>query len=98
MPPAAGPGGTDAGPRPDPGPVPPPPSVCTAPLALVDTTSPEHVVGDGTAASCTEAELRTAVSAGGTITFDCGAGPTTITLTAAPVPTRDTTLDGGGRM
>ncbi len=36
------------------------------------------------------------MSAGGTITFDCGAGPTTITLTAALVPTRDTTIDGGG--
>jgi hypothetical protein len=43
-------------------------------------------VGDGTAASCTEAALRNALTfAGGekssVIQFKCGAGPVTITVT-----------------
>jgi hypothetical protein len=31
------------------------------------------VVGDGTAASCTDAALNTVLSGGGSVTFDCGA-------------------------
>jgi hypothetical protein len=93
---SGGGGPTDAGPRADTGPIPTPPSVCTEPLTLVDTSSPDHVVGDGTAASCTAAALTAAVAAGGTITFDCGAEPVTLTLTTALVPTSDTTIDGEG--
>lgn len=89
-------GPTDSGPRADTGPIPPPPSACTAPISLIDTSSPDHVVGDGTAASCTAAALTAAVAAGGTITFDCGAEPVTITLGVALVPTSDTTIDGEG--
>ncbi len=65
----------------------------------MDTSSPDHVVGTGTAASCTEDALQSAVSMGGVITFDCG-GDTTITITTTiDVPTdRDTTIDGGGHI
>jgi hypothetical protein len=77
-------------------PPPPPPTVCTEPASPVDTSAPDHVVGDGSAASCTEAELRAAVDAGGTITFACGAEPATIVLTAPLVVTADTVIDGGG--
>lgn len=75
----------------------PPSATCTPPLMPVDTSTPTTVVGTGTAASCTEAALRTAVTAGGIITFDCG-GPATIALTQTlEVPTdRDTVIDGAG--
>ncbi len=83
----------DAGPPPPP---PPPVAECTEPAMLVDTSAPDHTIGDGTPASCTEMALRNAVAAGGTIAFDCGDGPAIITLTSALVPTRDVTIDGGG--
>src|SRR5688572_4019975 len=67
--------------RPDAPPPPPPGSACT-PLPLVDTSSPDRVVGTGTADSCTEAELRSALAAGGVITFNCGASPVTIPITS----------------
>src|SRR5579862_7795851 len=38
----------------------------------VDTSHPDHVVGSGTAASCTFDALDAAVMQGGIITFDCG--------------------------
>lgn len=66
----------------------------------VDTSAPTTVVGTGTAASCTFEQLRTAVAAGGIITFDCGPGVTTIAVTATlalPLD-RDTTIDGGRRI
>lgn len=57
------------------------------PVTPTPHTAPLEVVGDGSAASCTEEALRTAVETvngakGGTITFDCG-GAHTITLTSA---------------
>jgi hypothetical protein len=80
----------DAGPPP-----PPPPRTCDVPAELADTSSPDHVVGDGTSASCTAAALETAVSQGGTITFSCG-GPATITLSEPIAVERDVLLDGNG--
>jgi Right handed beta helix region len=83
----------------DAGPVDPPDTVCDAPLALYPTTG-ATVIGNGTAASCTEALLRPAAEAGGIITFDCGPDPVTIALTSAitlPVD-KDTILDGGGKV
>ncbi len=77
-------------------PPPPPPAVCDVPVALVDTTSPTTVVGDGSPASCTEAALRAAVTAGGIVTFACGDAPVTITVTASLTLTADTVIDGGG--
>ncbi len=75
-----------------------PVSKCTVPAALADTSVPTTKVGTGSAASCTEAALRAAVSAGGIITFDCGAGPATIVVTSPLTPPtgKDTTLDGNG--
>lgn len=65
----------------------------------VDTSSPDRVVGDGTAASCTSAAVVSAVAKGGVITFDCGPAPVTITMTAtAKIRNKNalTVLDGGG--
>ena len=93
-------GGADTGTPWDGGVPPLPPPKCVAPIALVDVTTPTTVVGTGTPASCTEAALRAAVTAGGIITFDCGAAEHTITVTtplAAPT-TKDTSIDGGGKV
>ncbi len=55
-----------------------------------------NVVGTGTPDSCTEAALRAAIARSGTITFNCGAAPHTITVSDDLRITQDTTLDGGG--
>jgi hypothetical protein len=57
--------------------------------------TPQSVIGDGTSASCTETAFATAFNAGGSITFNCGAAPVTITLTSRYTVTVDTTIDGG---
>ena len=65
-----------------------------------DTSSPTTVVGDGSASSCTFAALRTAAAAGGLITFDCGGGAVTITVTATlalPI-NKNTVIDGGNKV
>jgi predicted outer membrane repeat protein len=56
------------------------------------------VVGNGTPTSCTEAALTAALSGGGSVSFNCGAAPHTITLTEAKIINADTVLDGGGRI
>jgi hypothetical protein len=53
-------------------------------------------VGSGTAANCTQAFLQTAADAGGTIVFNCGASPVTITVTSPIIFKKETILDGGG--
>jgi hypothetical protein len=75
-------------------------------LQSVTISQPDRIVGSGTAGSCTFAALQTAVTAGGLITFNCGAAPVTIPVTATlRVPSnkntvidgnRKITLDGGG--
>ncbi|GAA1796840.1 hypothetical protein GCM10009795_047860 [Nocardioides hankookensis] len=65
----------------------------------VDTSHPDHVVGRGTARSCTSAAVVRAVRAGGVITFDCGPDPVTIRMTrTAKVlnESRRVVIDGGG--
>jgi hypothetical protein len=65
------------------------------------SSNPDHVVGSGTAASCTSAAVVSAVAEGGTITFNCGRKPVTITMTvtAKVVNTsHQVVLDGGGRV
>jgi hypothetical protein len=65
----------------------------------VDTNHPTHVVGRGTAASCTSAAVVSAVRAGGIIRFSCGPKPVTIRMrtTAKVLNTRSrVVLDGGG--
>ena len=72
-----------------------PQAVCDAP-ALADVSAPTAVVGDGSAASCTEGALQTAADGGGTIVFACGASPVTIPITQTIVFAKETVIDGGG--
>jgi hypothetical protein len=65
----------------------------------VDTSHPSHVVGRGTAASCTSAAVVAAVRAGGIIRFSCGPKPVTIAMsTTARVMNTSSrvVIDGGG--
>ena len=67
----------------------------------VDTSHPNHVVGSGTATSCTSAAVVAAVRAGGVIRFACGPAPVTIVMTeTAKVmnTAREVVLDGRGRV
>jgi hypothetical protein len=65
----------------------------------VDTRTPDQVIGDGTAASCTSEAVVAAVAKGGIITFACGPAPVTITMKNT-ARVRNTSarvvLDGGG--
>jgi len=66
-----------------------------------DISSPDHVIGTGTPASCTGAAFVAAVAQGGVITFDCGADPVTITLNETAKVFNDkgnVTIDGGGKV
>src|SRR5271170_4573863 len=74
----------------------PPPATCPAPIMPADVSSPTTVVGTGTAASCTEAALAAAITKGGVVTFNCGASPVTLTVTAQQNVMVDTVIDGGG--
>ena len=65
-------------------------------LSLPGAASAAGVVGNGTAASCTEAALNTALAGGGTVTFDCGPAPATINPLTTKVISAATVLDGGG--
>ncbi len=65
-----------------------------------DSSTPDHVVGTGTAASCTGDAFIAAVALGGVITFDCGPDPITITVDRPARIFNDTgpdiVIDGGG--
>lgn len=92
-------GGTSA--MPGGGTTEPPPAVCSSvPVMLADTSKPTAVVGTGTPDSCTETSLRSAVSAGGVVTFNCGDMPVTlkITQTLTAPSNKDTTIDGGDKV
>lgn len=58
----------------------------------------EHVVGSGSAASCTEGALRDAIASGGYVTFDCGAEPVTIAIDSAIEVKSPTVVDGAERV
>jgi hypothetical protein len=65
----------------------------------VGTSRPNHVIGSGTAASCTSAAVVAAVRAGGIIRFSCGPDPVTIVMsqTAKVMNTStEVVLDGRG--
>ena len=74
----------------------------------VDTSHPNHVIGNGTPSSCTSSKVVAAVARGGVITFRCGPDPVVIEMkhTAKVVnghgtepglhPTRRVVIDGGG--
>ena len=74
-----------------------PPAVDPTPLPDVDTSSPDHVVGDGTPGGLSQAALQAAIDAGGTIVFDTGGQAATLTLTSQLyVPVfGEVVLDGG---
>ncbi len=65
-----------------------------------DTSNPDRVIGNGTAASCTSKAVVSAVAAGGVITFDCGPTPVTIRMTTtAKIRNANgprIVIDGGG--
>jgi hypothetical protein len=67
----------------------------------VNTSHPNHVIGNGTPASCTSAAVVRAVAKGGVITFNCGPNPVTITMTATAKVVNTShrvVLDGGNRV
>jgi len=67
----------------------------------VNTSHPDHVIGDGTPAGCTSAAVVQAVAEGGIITFDCGPKPVTITMTATAKvvnTSHQVVLDGAGKV
>ena len=67
----------------------------------VDTTHPDHTIGNGRPASCTSAAVVRDVAAGGLVTFNCGPKPVTIVMTRTamvPKTRRRVVLDGGGRV
>jgi hypothetical protein len=70
-----------------------------ATLLLLPTTPVRAagVVGNGTAASCSETALRQALAASDQISFNCGPNPVTITLSEELYfRDRTVTIDGGG--
>jgi hypothetical protein len=66
----------------------------------VSTSDPDHVIGNGTPASCTSAAVVQDVAEGGIITFNCGQNPVTITMTATAqvVHGNRIVIDGGGKV
>jgi hypothetical protein len=70
-------------------------------MGLENVSQPNHVIGNGTPATCTSAAVLSAVTAGGIITFNCGPDPITITLTATAKVRNSTpklVIDGGGKV
>lgn len=70
-------------------------------MGLENVSRPDHVIGTGTPAGCTSAAVLAAVTAGGVITFNCGASPITITLSQTAKVRNSTqrlVLDGGGKV
>jgi hypothetical protein len=76
-------------------------------VAAISNSLTAGIVGSGTPTSCTQSALQAQLAAGGTVTFNCGAGPQTIAITSAmnvistfPAVTVDgndtITLDGTG--
>ncbi len=67
---------------------------------LEDISVPDHIIGNGTPASCSAQAFIDAVALGGTIVFDCGPDPVTITLTRPAKVFNDAdpdiVIDGGG--
>jgi len=76
---------------------------CAVPAAAqaVATDAPDHVVGNGSVASCTSDAVVAAVAQGGKITFNCGSDPVTIMMTSTAKVFNDkpdVVLDGGGKV
>ena len=75
---------------------------CLAAVVSVGVPAPAHaagVVGNGTAASCTEAALAQRIQSGaGLITFKCGPNPVTIVLTVRQEIQFNITMDGDNKI
>lgn len=67
----------------------------SAPVSPVNVSNPTTVVGNGTPNSCTEDAFSKAIAKAGTITFNCGSSPYTLTLTSEKTISSDTVIDGG---
>jgi hypothetical protein len=70
-----------------------------SPMPTRTPGGPPIVVGNGTAASCTDAALNAGLAGGGVVTFNCGGGLVTIDIstgTGTKTISVDTTIDGGG--
>jgi hypothetical protein len=67
---------------------------------LEDVSNPDHIIGDGTPESCGAESFIDAVAQGGTIVFDCGPNPITLTLSGPAKVFNDANpdivIDGGG--
>ena len=65
----------------------------------VNTSHPNHVIGNGTPSSCTSAAVIRDVAAGGIIRFNCGPRPVTIVMRATASVEKTNhrvVIDGGG--
>ncbi len=75
---------------------------CAVPdeAAAVDTSNPDHIIGDGSPESCTSETVVSTIALGGIITFDCGPDPIVIELEETAKIMNDTgpliVIDGGG--
>jgi hypothetical protein len=65
----------------------------TLAFASVQPASAAGTVGNGTPGSCTEAALNTALRGGGSVYFNCGSNPLTITVSSEKVIAANTTID-----
>ena len=67
-----------------------------------DTTSPDHVIGNGTPSSCTSDAVVSAVAKGGVITFNCGRFPIQIDMLETARVFNNTgpkiVIDGGNKV
>jgi len=71
--------------------------MATPALAHTAHAPDDAVIGNGSPGSCTNAALATALLAGGSITFNCGPNPLTISITEKVV-LANAALDGGGKI
>ncbi len=77
---------------------------CAIPMEAREenTSNPDHVIGNGTAQSCTSAAVVAAVAQGGIITFNCGASPVEIQMQETAKIFNNTgpktVIDGGNKV
>lgn len=82
----------------------PPGGFCEIPNAAMaeDVSNPDHVIGNGTASSCTSEAVVSAVAQGGVITFNCGVSPVQIDMLETARVFNNTgpkiVIDGGGKV
>jgi hypothetical protein len=77
---------------------PTPTATSTATATSTTPPTPVKTVGSGSAGSCDEAALDSALAGGGLITFNCGAAPHLIVVTTNKVITLPTSVDGGNQI